>query len=282
MTTPTENTTIEAPAQTILNELCKAVMGQDHHWYGESSFLKDPDKYLSPLPPLPEIKPYYEGADFKKSASKYLTAEQEHQWFMEYNYAKRQHSESRIAHLRDFLTRCNIAMMYAMVSRYSVQFEINWDDALSECQEKFLMAIDGFNPMIGLKFSTYVCRIMFNAMQAMKKKETEQRDQKVKWQQRKNDRTELVTGLSTMIQGEDMPVEKLKAALFKNEAGLTPRERVVLIHRFGLTGQPTKKLTDVGAQLGISREYVRQIEMDGIEKLKEFFGVITEEQEMAA
>ncbi len=50
---------------------------------------------------------------------------------------------------------------------------------------------------------------------------------------------------------------------------LTPRERRVIELRYGLDGNPPKTLDDVGDIFGISRERVRQIQKEGLEKLRD-------------
>ncbi len=56
----------------------------------------------------------------------------------------------------------------------------------------------------------------------------------------------------------------LNAAL----ARLAPRMRHVLVRRFGLDGQPTQTLETVGADLGITRERVRQLETRALRELR--------------
>lgn len=49
---------------------------------------------------------------------------------------------------------------------------------------------------------------------------------------------------------------------------LSPRERTIIIHRFGLFGEEPKTLNEVGQIVGISRERVRQIENRLLKRLR--------------
>jgi RNA polymerase primary sigma factor len=51
--------------------------------------------------------------------------------------------------------------------------------------------------------------------------------------------------------------------------GLDPRDAAVLRLRFGLDGEEPKTLSEIGERLNLTRERVRQIERDALEKLRE-------------
>jgi RNA polymerase sigma factor (sigma-70 family) len=50
---------------------------------------------------------------------------------------------------------------------------------------------------------------------------------------------------------------------------LDPRERSIVQAHFGLDGQPSATYAQVGMRLGISKQRVRQIELEAIAKLRQ-------------
>jgi RNA polymerase primary sigma factor len=65
--------------------------------------------------------------------------------------------------------------------------------------------------------------------------------------------------LSELLRGSE-----LQSAL----DGLNERMRHVLELRFGLNGEPPKTLEEVGAELGVTRERVRQLESRALRELQ--------------
>ena len=86
--------------------------------------------------------------------------------------------------------------------------------------------------------------------------------------------TEGDTSLGELVSGEDAPPEEelevslRQDALRRAVAELPDREQDVLKLRFGLNGDPTpKSLEQIGKTLGLTRERVRQIEIEALERL---------------
>lgn len=78
-----------------------------------------------------------------------------------------------------------------------------------------------------------------------------------------------------LVEDEDAAVEPdfnestlLSGHLREAVGRLTEREQRVLTQRFGLDGEPSRTLAEVGAQLGISLERVRQIQKAALDKIR--------------
>ncbi|AKJ41607.1 RNA polymerase sigma factor RpoS [Pragia fontium] len=67
-----------------------------------------------------------------------------------------------------------------------------------------------------------------------------------------------------MIQDND-----IKQSIVKWLFELNPKQREVLARRFGLLGYEAATLEDVGAEIGLTRERVRQIQVEGLGQLRE-------------
>ena len=53
---------------------------------------------------------------------------------------------------------------------------------------------------------------------------------------------------------------------------LNPKQREVLARRFGLMGHEPSTLEDVGAEIGLTRERVRQIQVEALRRLRDMLG----------
>ena len=70
-------------------------------------------------------------------------------------------------------------------------------------------------------------------------------------------------------QPEEMTAEGMRSEeLAEVITRLNPRMRLVITRRFGLDGQPPRTLEQVGAELGITRERVRQLEARALRELR--------------
>ncbi len=70
-------------------------------------------------------------------------------------------------------------------------------------------------------------------------------------------------------QPEEMTAQGMRSTeLAEAITRLNPRMRLVITRRFGLDGQPPRTLEQVGAELGITRERVRQLESRALRELR--------------
>jgi len=81
---------------------------------------------------------------------------------------------------------------------------------------------------------------------------------------------DFLKGEGTAEVEEKVVKEELKQSIQEMLEQLTPQEKRIIIMRFGLDGNEPKTLREIGEQLGISRERVRQLESRAKKKMKEY------------
>ena len=73
----------------------------------------------------------------------------------------------------------------------------------------------------------------------------------------------------TILQPEEEATASLlKVKLSRTLESLTPRERRIIELRFGLGGEYSRTLDEVGTELGLTRERIRQLEKEALAKLR--------------
>lgn len=63
--------------------------------------------------------------------------------------------------------------------------------------------------------------------------------------------------------------DDMKQSIVKWLFELNAKQREVLARRFGLLGYEAATLEDVGREIGLTRERVRQIQVEGLRRLRE-------------
>ncbi len=79
---------------------------------------------------------------------------------------------------------------------------------------------------------------------------------------------EIIYDTRTPSAEEELKIESLRERLNEALNMLSPRERKVIELRYGLDGKKPRTLEEVGEELGLTRERVRQLETQALEKLR--------------
>ena len=141
------------------------------------------------------------------------------------------------------------------------------DDLAGECQIVLIKAVAAFNPWLGIRFSTYAFNCLMRALSRLS-------------QRHAADRLSRSMPLESLPYGEpsyavdDEPttieIAKLDEYFDKDHTLLSAREKTVLTRRFHLNDEArsTETLEQVGRDLGLSKERVRQVQMAALGKLR--------------
>ena len=180
---------------------------------------------------------------------------------------------------RDKLIEHNLRLVSHIIRKYYSTYEYP-DELLSIGSLGLIKAVDSFKPSYGTRFATYGAKCINNeilmSFRSKKKRgiEVSINDQ-IDVDKDGNPLTYLdIISVNESIENDlDMKVhiEKIRDLV---DTILMPREKEIIILRYGLKGYQPKTQREVARYLGISRSYVSRIEKRALEKMKEAFGDI--------
>ncbi len=173
---------------------------------------------------------------------------------------------SRYRELRNEIAANNLALVYYLFGRTGIP-DADGDELLSAGMLALTRAIDAFDPWRGIHFGTYACNAIVRAFWRCRRQEAKRR---LREPGRLDAHAERTRPADTRRDEERaLWCERLSAILTEDRGGLTPIEKHVLRQRLPRDGDaPPRTLTDLGREVGLSKERVRQIETSAIRKLR--------------
>jgi RNA polymerase sigma factor (sigma-70 family) len=216
-----------------------------------------------------------------------LSADQEKTLFLRYNYAKFRQAkvrkamqkratqkrkkqlslwEKRAEHMREKIVHANLPLVPSMAQRANVS-GVEFTEMMSEGYMAILRSVEKFDISRGFKFSTYACRAILAAFHRMGSKNYTYRKHVPVQFDIPIERSDF-----TDKRHEDQrltAVEAVRRVLQSNIAELSEIEDRIIRQRFPmLDSDRPKTLAQVGRNVGLSNERVRQIEKRGLAKIR--------------
>ena len=222
-----------------------------------------------------------------RKARKALSKDDEVRLFMRFNYARYRLGELTAKQLKRFsrprseemvkwykrtqamqgsIVNANMALVMAMAGRTRIP-HVDFPELVSEGNMALLRAVEKFDVSRGFKFSTYACRAILKGFNRMATKTGRYIRHFPTEFDPALERSDYDV-LKHQIQ-QNNAIDDLLEILAANRANLTPVERTVIVERFALESDDGKKtLSQVGMQVGLTTERVRQIQKEALAKLK--------------
>lgn len=167
--------------------------------------------------------------------------------------------------------------LVASIARKLAKSMDQFEDFLAEGNAVLVYAIDKFDFSRGFRFSTYathaVQRHLFRVLSRLHRRYSHEAttDDEIL-------RNSVAAPDSEVNLEEEFPIDLRRRMMKELQLGLDKRERQILRSRFGLNATGSEMtFKTIAADLGLSKERVRQLQHRAISKLRELLGLSVED-----
>ncbi|WP_437192535.1 sigma-70 family RNA polymerase sigma factor [Planctomicrobium sp. SH527] len=164
---------------------------------------------------------------------------------------------------RQLLVQANLRLVTSIATKTTNSHQ-DRDEFISEGNLILVNAIDKFDYSRGFRFSTYATHAIQRHFYRLMQRKQKRRQREVL------SPTEILANAHQPVSTEQSLDPKLATTLIERfDDCLTPREKTIIIERFGLNGEESATLKTVAERVGLSKERVRQLQLSAIEKLQD-------------
>lgn len=179
-------------------------------------------------------------------------------------------------HARQKLIEHNLRLVAHIAKKYYAD-ENDRNDLVSIGTVGLIKAVDSFDPTKGIRLSSYASRCIENEIlmffrSARKTSQDVSLNDPIDTDKDGNTLTLLDTIATDDHILEDIDLRmKVRQLYDAVKTRLSPREREIILLRYGLTGQRPLVQREVAKKLNISRSYVSRLEKKALQKLRKAF-----------
>lgn len=177
---------------------------------------------------------------------------------------------------KEILIERNLRLVAHVAKKYQ-NVDEDMEDLISIGCIGLIKAIDTFDAGKG-RLATYACRCIDNELLMLLRSKKKTSREVSLFEPIGQDKEGNEIHLMDVIEQQqsdvvdDMELDSnIRKLHFLIHDCLSPREREILIMRYGLGGRKAVTQNEIGAALGISRSYVSRIEKKAINKLQQYF-----------
>jgi len=166
--------------------------------------------------------------------------------------------------VKTILITANLRLVVSIAKKF-VDASWSFDELVSEGNLALMRSVEKFNFALGNRFSTYATYAIQRHFYRLSHRGRQQRKRFVSDDEALRSQAEDES--STRYRSvEQIDTLKQLFAAFLSE--LEPRERRIVVARFGFDGKPPRTFRELGSQMGVCKERVRQIQSRAMEKIK--------------
>ncbi|MDA0253351.1 MAG: sigma-70 family RNA polymerase sigma factor [Planctomycetota bacterium] len=261
-------------------------------------FLKSNAERLATMPPAEAAVPLERSGAAPSSSSgmtpyiaslyqnRLLTKEEEQFYFRRMNwlkfkaattrgrYDRRRASLRQIELVEGFLAEAETVKAILITSNLRLVVSIakkfvdptwSFDELVSEGNLALMRAVEKFNFALGNRFSTYATYAIQRHFYRLSQRGRQFRKRFIADDEALKDRPEQEPE-HDYCSSEQIATLKELFTGFLGE--LEPRERRIVVARFGFDGKPPRTFRELGSQMGVCKERIRQIQGRAMEKLR--------------
>ena len=166
--------------------------------------------------------------------------------------------------VKAILITSNLRLVVSIAKKF-VDASWSFDELVSEGNVALMRAVEKFNFALGNRFSTYATYAVQRHFFRLSHRGRQFRKRFVADDDALRDRVEAAPA-SEYCSAEQIDVLKGLFARFLDD--LEPRERKIVVARFGFDGKPPRTFRELGSQMGVCKERIRQIQTRAMEKLR--------------